>query len=273
MSRLKIKCGSLEWEASGTETFLTQERQVAMGLIGAQPVPVLGPVAGADGSPVLYRRVGAAVNLSELKRLFATGDGPQVIDLHDELEIKLTNSYTAAVEFAGFDPAGHGYFVFKDCIGKRKMNTEAVTNKGGYYKSLGREYVLNDLYALLPPELKELIVPRKITERINGEAVTYADPLWVPSATDVFGPRTPDRRWWPEEPDCFQLPVFQRERNRVKEFAPFVADVEPDYGTCNWWTRSPYATYAANFCYVYADGNANSNHAGNSYGFAPGFCI
>lgn len=272
MSRLKIKCGSLEWEASGTETFLTQERQVAMGLIGAQPVSVLGPVARAEGSPVLYRRVGAAVNLSKLKQVIAAGGGSQVIAPHDELEIKLTNSYTVAVEFAGFDPAGLGYFVFKDCIGKCKMNAEA-TNKGGYYKSLGREYVLNDLYTLLPPELKELIVPRKITERVNGETVTYADPLWVPSATDVFGPRTPDRRWWPEEPDCFQFPIFQRERDRVKEFAPFVADVEPDYGTCGWWTRSPLATYALTFCIVSADGNANSYYAYYSIGFAPGFCI
>ena len=52
-----------------------------------------------------------------------------------------------------------------------------------------------------------------MSEEIDGERHEYADTLWIPSATDVFGAGD----WWNEESDSFQLEIFKRERDRVKE--------------------------------------------------------
>lgn len=92
---------------------------------------------------------------------------------------------------------------------------------------------LEDILPLFPDELAEAFEPRFMSEEIDGERHEYADTLWIPSATDVFGAGD----WWNEEPDSFQLEIFKRERDRVKEH---VGD-----GTWFWWLRSPCASNSA----------------------------
>ena len=75
------------------------------------------------------------------------------------------------------------------------------------------------------------------------------------------------RKFWNwvrnEEPDSFQLEIFKRERDRVKEH---VGD-----GTWYWWLRSPYASNSTSFVRVSTDGTVGANNAICSLGFAPGF--
>ena len=97
-----------------------------------------------------------------------------------------------------------------------------------------------------------------MSEEIDGERHEYADTLWIPSATDVFGAGD----WWNEEPDSVQLEIFKRERDRVKEVAG---------ETWNWWLRSPGASGSSTFVYVYTGGTVASYSAYVSLGFAPGF--
>ena len=97
-----------------------------------------------------------------------------------------------------------------------------------------------------------------MSEEIDGERNEYADTLWIPSATDVFGAGD----WWNEEPDSVQLEIFKRERDRVKEVAG---------ETWSWWLRSPLASNSAIFVNVYTDGTVYYDDANGSLGFAPGF--
>ena len=122
---------------------------------------------------------------------------------------------------------------------------------------------MEDILPNIAPEWREIIVPRTIVEIIDGERVEYNDPMWMPSATDVFG--TPEWAWWKDEGDDFQLPIFKKERDRVKECG--------DNGTYLWWLRSVLATYTSYFCFVTTDGGADYSRAYRSYGFAPGFDI
>ena len=138
------------------------------------------------------------------------------------------------------------------------MNDDA-NNAGGYYKSKGRRNVLEEIYPHLPPELREVIEPRPLVETIDGERVEYADPLWIPSGTDVFGPR---EDWYEEEPDSVQLEIFKTERGRVKE---------RNGETVYWWLRSPCRSYSYYFVSVNTDGTVNNNNANYSLAFAPGF--
>ena len=103
--------------------------------------------------------------------------------------------------------------------------------------------------------------PRNRVETIDGEEHTYADTLWIPSATDIFGPS--ESGFWAEEPDSEQLEIFKTERGRVKE-------VE-GYGAAYWWLRSPIAGNSTTFVYVNTDGTVNYSNAYTSLGFAPGF--
>ena len=100
-------------------------------------------------------------------------------------------------------------------------------------------------------------------EEIDGERVEYADPLWLLSATDVFGPS--EEGYWKDIDDSFQLPIFKRERDRVKECG--------SEGTYPYWLRSVRATTSGGFCDVAAGGGAGDGGASWSDGFAPGFDI
>lgn len=97
-----------------------------------------------------------------------------------------------------------------------------------------------------------------MSEEIDGERHEYADTLWIPSATDVFGAGD----WWNEEPNSFQLEIFKHERDRVKEVAG---------ETWFWWLRSPRASYSYGFVYVDTGGTVGYIIALCSLGFAPGF--
>ena len=198
---------------------------------------------------------------SQLKRAKAEGKLDHLLDKRDEIEVPLDTGGDVTVVCCYVTPTS-ARFVFKDCWDEGVMNDEA-TNKTGYFKSKGRKHVLEDIYPHIAAEWREIIAPRTFVETIEGERVEYSDPLWLPSATDVFG--APDGAWWRDGDDDFQLPVFARERDRVKECG--------DKGTYLWWLRSVGASGTRGFCLVTADGSASSNTAYHSIGFAPGFDI
>ena len=179
----------------------------------------------------------------------------------NEIDITLDNDRVITAVCGHVEP-DWARFVFKDCYDEHVMNDEP-TNKTGYYKSKGRKHVLEEIYPHLPQEWKDIIKPRTIVETIDGERVEYADPLWLPSATDVFG--VSEDGYWKDIDDSFQLPIFATERDRVKECG--------DNGTYPYFLRSVSAAYTTNFRSVYTSGSSNSSSADYSHGFAPGFDI
>ena len=201
------------------------------------------------------------ISPDDLKTAVEEGNVDEVVSPFDEIDIPLDTGGTVTVVCAYSSP-NTARFVFKDCWDEAAMNDEA-TNKGGYYKSKGRAHVLVDILPHIAQEWRAIFKPRKMVEEIDGERIEYADLMWLLSATDVFGPS--EEGYWKDIDDGFQLPIFKRERDRVKECG--------SEGTYPYWLRSVYATYGSTFCYVYTDGSASSGYAYWSYGFAPGFDI
>lgn len=197
----------------------------------------------------------------DLKTAVEEGNVDEVVSPFDEIDIPLDTGGSVTVVCAYSSP-NTARFVFKNCWDEAAMNDEA-TNKGGYCKSKGRLHVLEDIWPHISPEWQAIIKPRKIVEEIDGERVEYADPLWLLSATDVFGPS--EEGYWKDIDDSFQLPIFKRERDRVKECG--------SEGTYPYWLRSVDATSSGDFCSVGTGGGASGNGAGWSNGFAPGFDI
>lgn len=199
------------------------------------------------------------ISIPELKEAISSGNGLEVIRPFDKLAIELKNGERVNAVCGGYINEKCVRFVLEDCLAERWRMNDTSTNKGGYLKSEGRRHVLEDILPLFPDELAEAFAPRFMSEEIDGERHEYADTLWLPSATDVFGAG----EWWNEEPDSVQLEIFKRERDRVKEH---IGD-----GTWFWWLRSPRASNSAIFVFVYTDGTVDYNTANYSYGFAPGF--
>lgn len=278
MSKLLLQFGNTRMEVEGSDDLVTREREAFRAWLDALSHRVEekknAPAAEADRPKAEIRETVSTDSLCRmrqvhsghiypllLKRRKEEGRLDEIINVGTEIDIPLTCGGTVTVVCGHVEPA-FARFVFKDCWDVCEMNDEP-TNKTGYYKSKGRRHVLEEIYPLIAPEWKEIIAPRAMTETIDGEQVKYADPMWLPSATDVFG--TPENAWWKDESDDFQLPIFQRERDRVKECG--------DNGTYCWWLRSVNASSAYGFCYVYTSGEAGSSSAYYSYGFAPGFDI
>lgn len=184
-----------------------------------------------------------------------------ILQSFDEIDIPLDTGGTATAVCAYVEPEW-GRFVLKDCWDEAVMNEEN-TNKTGYFKSKGRAHVLVDILPHIAQEWREIFKPRQMVEEINGERVEYADLMWLLSATDVFGPS--EEGYWKDLDDSFQLPIFKRERDRVKECG--------DNGTYRWWLRSVIATSSNTFRLVTTDGGNSSGYAYYSHGFAPGFDI
>lgn len=199
------------------------------------------------------------ISIPELKEAISSGNGLEVIRPFDKLSIELKNGERVNAVCGGYINEKRVRFVLEDCLAETWRMNDTSTNKGGYLKSEGRRHVLEDILPLFPDELAEAFVPRFMSEEIDGERHEYADTLWLPSATDIFG--AGER--WNEEPDSVQLEIFKRERDRVKEH---IGD-----GTWFWWLRSPIASDSTGFVNVNADGTVSSYFARYSIGFAPGF--
>lgn len=198
------------------------------------------------------------ISIPELKKAISSGNGLEAIRQRDKFAIELKNGERVNAVCAGYVNEKRARFVLEDCLAEKWRMNDTPTNKGGYLKSEGRRHVLKDILPLFPDELAEVFEPRPMSETIDGELHEYADTLWIPSATDVFGAGD----WWNEEPDSFQLEIFKRERDRVKEVAG---------ETWSWWLRSPGASGSSYFVRVYHDGTVYGSSASISRGVAPGF--
>ena len=121
-----------------------------------------------------------------------------------------------------------------------------------------RRYLNEEVFAVLPDELKAIIKPRTLG---SGEH-TFEDKLWLFSEVEIFG----EQDWTEKEPDRgTQFEYFKNPSNRVK--------LDADGDATWWWERSPNGGDSTSFCNVNSNGNASSSSASNSGGVCFGFYI
>lgn len=201
---------------------------------------------------------------SELKKMIEKGHRNDIIQLYEEIEIPFDNDTRSIPFVCVYIDDEKARFVMKDCYDEGIMNSKLFA-KTGYYGSAGREHVLKSIYSHMDEEWKKLIIPRKLRECIDGKMIEYSDPMWLPSATDIFG----DSPWtdeWDAESDSFQLPVFEgTPRGRVKEFG--------NRGIYPYWLRTVCAHNQRKFMIVNQRGLHSHYEPWYSKGFAPGFDI
>ena len=212
------------------------------------------------------KRIGEEeLSWKELKDLATTGK----LLVGQEINFELKNGTPVTVIVRGLLPAESSEavpgvrFVFKTAVDRHQMNKD-WTNKGGYWLSEGRRWLLEEILPQLPDELVALIRPRKIVENLSYLKMEYQDQLWMPCETDLFG-RDEDESWQEgvaDGPDDFQLPGFLTDDSRV-----VLLDGRPAWA----WLRSVSYYNTITFLSINTDGTVNIDGAYYSGAVAPGF--
>lgn len=136
-------------------------------------------------------------------------------------------------------------------------------NVGGYKYSDYRNYLTNDLYELVTPSYKSLMVAVKkgSTKGFGVANVEYMyDKMWALSYSEV-GFETSS----PYGSEGSPYPAYTNNESRIKKY---------NNGTSSaywWWLRSPFCGGSYYFRSVYSSGNSDFSYANNYYGVAFGF--
>lgn len=211
----------------------------------------------------IRKTITSEIEWNTIKKAQADGKLQELLQVGDELDITLKTGEALTAQAAGTTENGLR-FVLKDCMKDMRSMNKHMTNKGGWRDCEMRLRLNETIFHILPDELQEIIVPRRIVQTVDGEALESEDKLWLPSFTEMFGKEN-TKDWAPADTDETQLELFSTERSRVKE--------KPGNGTWWYWLRSPYGSYSTLFCSVDSGGNATFNSASYAFGVAFGFCL
>ena len=211
----------------------------------------------------IRKTITSEIEWNTIKKAQADGKLQELLQVGDELDITLKTGEELTVQAVGTTERGL-IFLLKDCMKDEHGMNKRMTSKGGWRDSEMRLWLNETIIRMLPDELREMIVPRRIVQTMDGERLESEDKLWLPSFTEMFGKEGAED-WAPADTDETQLELFSTERSRVKE--------RPGSGTWWYWLRSPYGSDSTNFCYVNSNGYANCNNADSAYGVAFGFCL
>ena len=210
----------------------------------------------------IRKTITSEIEWNTIKKAQADGKLQELFQLGDELDITLKTGEELTVQVA--DTKEHMRFVLKDCMKDEHGMNKKMTNEGGWRDSGMRLWLNETVFHMLPDELQEIIVPRRIAQTMDGETLESEDKLWLPSFTEMFG-KEKAKDWAPADTNETQMELFTTERSRVKEM--------PGEGTWWYWLRSPCGSNSAFFCFVNSGGYANYNFASYGSGVAFGFCL
>ncbi len=210
----------------------------------------------------IRKTITSEIEWNTIKKAQADGKLQELFQLGDELDITLKTGEELTVQVA--DAKEHMRFVLKDCMKDEHSMNKKMTNEGGWRDSGMRPWLNETVFHMLPDELQEIIVPRRIVQIMDGETLESGDRLWLPSFAEMFGEEKA-KDWAPADTNETQMELFTTERSRVKEV--------PENGTWWYWLRSPRGSNSTYFCDVYSNGSANCSNASNGNGVAFGFCL
>lgn len=200
-------------------------------------------------------RIGRTVSWSDIVEYDSLASG-------DVITITLKNDERVDLEVA-HDERGEQFFVFRDCLKTRHNMNGTNTNRGGWRDCKMRQYA-QEVFELLPDDLRAVIIPTTIVQCINNERIECEDKLFCLSYTQVFGEHNDYKK---QEPEDTQLDIYKLRRNRVKGYGVG----NNDY--CSWWLRSPTVANTTYFCSVVSGGNYYYYYASISRGVCFGFRI
>lgn len=191
------------------------------------------------------------------------------LNIGDTFEVVLNNNRTAIFQKVHVKN-GVSYVVLHHLWDMWHYINTRDTNVGGFPTSR-INHILNEaiLYEL-PEDLVEAILPRKITQSVDGVEYTTICKLWLPSMIELFGTEDSKMVHRGVERDNEQFEWYKKGggERQVKERRGLKS---------HWWTRTPAVEDLTNFYVVTTNTLVNpfcfSFPADCSSGIAFGFCI
>lgn len=199
---------------------------------------------------------------TELKQAADQGRLSGLVKSGDRLPLVLKNGEKIDLD-VGRDESGKIYFIFHYLMKDEHCMNETLTNASGWRDCEMRRYANEEIYNLLPEEVKAVIVPTRIVQIMDGERIETNDKLFCLSSTEVFGK---DEYWSKQEPEDTQIDIFRDLCARVKAWSG-----GGEAYTSWWWLRS--VCYNNYFNYVDSNGYDGTSSATNAGGVALSFCI
>lgn len=163
----------------------------------------------------IRKTITSEIEWNTIKKAQADGKLQELLQVGDELDITLKTGEELTVQAVGTTERGL-IFLLKDCMKDEHGMNKRMTSKGGWRDSEMRLWLNETIIRMLPDELREMIVPRRIAQTMDGERLESEDKLWLPSFTEMFGKEGAED-WAPADTDETQLELFSTERSRVKE--------------------------------------------------------
>lgn len=163
----------------------------------------------------IRKTITSEIEWNTIKKAQADGKLQELLQVGDELDITLKTGEELTVQAVGTTERGL-IFLLKDCMKDEHGMNKRMTSKGGWRDSEMRLWLNETIIRMLPDEMREMIVPRRIVQTMDGERLESEDKLWLPSFTEMFGKEGAED-WAPADTDETQLELFSTERSRVKE--------------------------------------------------------
>lgn len=207
----------------------------------------------------------------DIADMIHVGEYYRMFDVGDSISCTLKDGKRIDIDVAAANPFGDNQvaFCFHDCLNDASMN-RTNTNRGGFCESKMQDYLNNDIFNLLPDDLKEVITARKIVQTIRSAEFSAEYKLWLPSLYEVYGEVYTRYNCESNEK---QFELFQNPRNRIKFRRGASGE---DYShSLYWWLRSPSVGNSTTFWGVNYYGSCGSGFgdASNTLGVCPCFLI
>ena len=187
----------------------------------------------------------------------------------------------------GFSETACGFVVeFADIITKHAMNsdrtgnTDGTGNKGGWEHCEMREYVNNDIYNLLPAELKEAILNTKVVSGggyFDSENLITIDKLYLLATHEIWEDDDEDISSGLDSRDkgynnTRQLDYYN-ELGVISSSSRLFTRKKYNESNTEWWTRSSDHYNNNNFYNENGSGYYPTNPSNHTFGVSPAFRI
>ena len=178
---------------------------------------------------------------------------------------------------SGYSESGCGFVIeFADIITNRVINSTSTT-RGSWSATTIRTFVNNDIYNLLPTDLKNGILNTNvITGHGNSESnnSTSTDKLYLLSPIEIYG--SVSTSYDSAINVTNQLDYYKQNNVSLKSYDSAIKNTVVSGGTGSanaWWTRTPAQIMDGQFMMVTNTGNLYSTYLTQELGVSPAFRI
>ena len=115
----------------------------------------------------IRKTITSEIEWNTIKKAQADGKLQELLQVGDELDITLKTGEELTVQAVGTTERGL-IFLLKDCMKDEHGMNKRMTSKGGWRDSEMRLWLNETIIRMLPDELREMIVPRRIVQTMTS---------------------------------------------------------------------------------------------------------